>query len=557
MHDVTIFNARICDGLGNPIQPGAVSITGDRISAVTDEPAPARQSIDAKGRVLAPGIVDTHTHYDAQITWDTTTAPSPSMGVTTIVMGNCGFGIAPCRPEFREQMLRNLTKVEGMPLPALQRGVHWNFESFGEYLDAIASRGTVANVAGFVGHACIRAYVMGEAASQRTATDEELTQMQAVLEQALEDGAIGIGTSTAESHNCEGGVPVPSRFAAEKEFLAFSDVMRKSSKGIWQITKGTGPSMTFLEQLATSANRPMQICPMLQDPGKPEWVFEEFAQIHDARSRGCELFGQVSPFPEVMEFNLHEPFMFESIRAWKRAMEANGTHAKMSIYQDPGFREKVKNELTQPGGPFRFSNQWVSMTILQSSDDELIGTTVAQIASQRGIHPLDCMLDIGIADQLQTQFRCEMFNADEAAVARLLDDEFSTLGLGDSGAHLTFFCQAGTGLYLLQRYVRERGDFPVEKAIQWLTSDSAKALRLPLRGELTRGYKADLFLFDPDTVGIGDRCWAADLPGGLERVHTPPLGVHGVWVNGQRVVDESGLLAESPHTGEVIRQFLN
>ncbi len=557
MHDLTIKNAQICDGLGNSMYAGALSITGDRITAVGTEPEPAIKTLDAQGLVLSPGIIDVHTHYDAQITWDTTTTPSPSMGVTTVVMGNCGFGIAPCRPDFREQMLRNLTKVEGMPHEALQQGVQWGFETFGEYLDALARKGVLINVASFVGHACIRAYVMGEAATQREATPEELREMQDIFEQALADGAIGLGTSTAESHNCEGGVPVPSRFANEAEFLAFSEVMRKTSRGIWQITRGAGPSMAFLQELAAVAGRPMQVCPLLQDPGRPEWVFEAFKSIHEARSQGCELSGQVSPFPEIMAFNLREPFSLESIKAWKPAMEAATDDERLAVFRDRRFRENVKDELSQPGEPFRFSNQWATMSITASNRGELVGRTVAELARERGVHPLDYMLDLGVADRLDTQFRCVMFNSNEPAVARLLDDKYSTLGLGDAGAHLTFFCQAGTGLYLLQRYVRERGDFSIEKAIRWLTHDAAADLRIPERGELTCGKKADLFLFDPDTVGIGERCWVADLPGHLERVHTPPLGVHGVWVNGTRVVDADGLIDQPPRVGEVIRSFLD
>ena len=555
MHVLVFENAVICDGEGGPRFRGSVAVRGDEISAVSTEPVTGKQTVDADGLVLAPGFIDVHTHYDAQITWDSSATPSPQMGVTTIVIGNCGFGVAPCRPEHRDLTLNNLTKVEGMPLDALTEGVRWRFESFSEYLDSIDNDGPVPNVAVYAGHGCIRTYVMGEDASQRAATKDELRDMQAMFGDMLDEGAIGLGTSTLESHNGAGGVPMPSRFAAPEEFMAFSEVMRERGKGVWQITKGTTPNMDFLEQLAATAGRPMQICPMLQDPGQPEVVFDDMRRIGEAVERGCELLGQVSPFPEILEFDLREPYPLESIVAWKPAMEAGSDEAKMAVYSDDAFRSPVRAELLTRGGPFRFSNQWGTMTIKSSTQPELVGRTVGEVADERGVHPLDCMLDIGLHDQLATRFECVLFNADEIEVAKLLNDDNSTLGLGDAGAHLTFFCQAGTGLYMLQRFVREREVLSLENAVRLLTSQPAAAMRIADRGRIAVGKKADLCLFDPQTAGIGPRHWVADLPGGLERIHTAPFGVQGVWVNGRQVVDADGLTAHATGAGHVLREF--
>ena len=556
MYDKVIRNARICDGMGTPIDTGEVAINDDRIAAVGKNLGLSKTDIDAEQMVLAPGFIDVHTHYDAQITWDPTTSPSPQMGVTTIVMGNCGFGIAPCRPQDRETMLRTLTKVEGMPYEALKTGVRWNFESFGDYLSAIEHQGIVANIACFAGHSCIRLYVMGEDASKREASNTEIEEMQNLFRESLEAGAIGLGTSTLESHNGHGGIPVPSRFAAFKEFEAFSQVMKETGKGVWQITKGVSPTIEELEQLAESASRPMQICPMLQDPGQPEVVFNDMASISAAQNRGRELYGQVSPFPEILEFNLREPYPMESIQAWRPAMAAQTDEEKISVYRDHNFRNSVKEELKTTGGPFRFSHQWNTMTIVSTKNSSLLGRTVAEIATDLNSHPLDCMLDIGISEKLETQFSCVLFNADVPAVTKLLNDPNSSLGLGDSGAHLTFFCQAGTGLYLLQHYVREEQAISLENAIKMLTSEPAHALRIPDRGRISSGMKADIVLFDPDTVGIGERCWVDDLPGGLSRVHTPSFGVGSVWVNGTQIVSNDKLLPNTTFSGEVIRKFL-
>ena len=297
---------------------------------------------------------------------------------------------------------------------------------------------------------------------------------------------------------------------------------------------------------------------MLQDPGHPADVFDCMDAYAAATTRGRELYGQVTPFPEIMDFNLREPYPLESLASWQPAMAASGDEDLMAVFRDLGFREQVKAELKIAGAPFRFSNQWNTMTIQSKAPSErgaLDKRSIAEMAQAQDKHPLDCMLDLALSERLETNFTVGMFNAEEDAVTRLLTHERACIGLGDAGAHLTFFCQAGTGLYLLQRFVRERGDLTLQDAIYRLTRQPAEAMRIGGRGSITVGAHADLFLFDADTVGIGARCRVDDLPGGLERVHTPPLGIHGVWVNGQRVVDASGSLVQQTQPGSVLRQF--
>ena len=556
MHDLVINNALVCDGTGAPVIEGGVSVSGGMITGIGVDLGDAKHTVDARGLVLAPGLVDIHTHYDAQITWDNTTRPSPEMGVTTVVIGNCGFGIVPCRPDDRELTLRNLTKVEGMPIEALLEGVEWNFESFGEYLDTVESRGVVPNVASFAAHSNIRLYVMGKGNTEREATAAEIAGMQEVLRDALKSGAIGLGTSTAESHNGDGGIPMPSRFAAPDEFRALMQTLGELPGRVFQITKGKGPDIEFLEEIAREPGCSVQVCPLLEDPGQPGFVFEEMDKVQAAQRRGVELYGQVSPFPEILEFTIASPFLLQSIKAWRPAMAAADDEALKTVYRDESFRQSVKDELAHAGAPFRFSNQWNTMTITKGGSQEsreLVGRDVASIAKEREVHPLDCMLDIGLADDLRTHFKCVVFNSDEKQVKKLLAHEHSVVGLGDAGAHLTFFCQAGSGLYLLQNFVRKNRDLSLEHAIQLLTSQPADAFHIPGRGRIKTGGNADLFLFDPDTAGIGDRCRVADLPGGIERIHTPAQGVHGVWVNGEQVVNADGLLADAPRVGKVLR----
>ncbi|MDH3414003.1 MAG: amidohydrolase family protein, partial [Gammaproteobacteria bacterium] len=246
MHDLVINNAKICDGLGTPMTPGSLAVRGDRIAAIGDEVGPGRQVVDAEGLVLAPGIIDTHTHYDAQITWDPMMDPSPSHGVTTVVIGNCGFTIAPCKPEDRDLTMRNLVRVEGMSIEALRAGINWGFESFPEYLRLLESRGVGPNVAAFVGHSSVRTFVMGEDAPKRAASDTEVRRMESIVREAMNCGAVGFATSTSPSHNGASGEPMPSRLADKREMDALVGVLAEFGRGVFMLTKGGGTSVEYL-----------------------------------------------------------------------------------------------------------------------------------------------------------------------------------------------------------------------------------------------------------------------------------------------------------------------
>jgi N-acyl-D-aspartate/D-glutamate deacylase len=557
MHDLLIRGALLCDGLGGEPATGDLAVDGERIAAVGGRLGPARETVDADGLALAPGIVDIHTHYDAQATWDPTLRPSPGLGVTTVVIGNCGFTIAPCRPEHRDLTLRNLTHVEGMSLDALREGVRWDFQTFAEYLDALARVGPVANVASFAGHSSIRLWVMGGAALERAARPDEIAAMRELALAALRSGAIGIGTSTLEFHNGENGVPVASRFAAHAEFEALAGALAEAGTGVFQITKGATTPVPFLERIAALSGRPVHVCAMLVEPAWPERVFAEMEAIAAAQARGHALYGQTSPFPESLEFDLAHAFPLEAVAAWKPAMEASGP-ALRAVLADPSFRAAVRAELATPGGPGRFGGTWRHVTVKRAARPEhaaWVGRTVAELAAAEAKDPLDWLLDAGLAEDLATGFEVLLLNADEARTRDLLLHPASVVGLGDAGAHLTFFCQAGTGLYLLQRYVRERGYLTLPRAIRELTSRPADLYGIRDRGRLAPGAFADLFLFDPTTVGLGPRRLVRDLPAGAARLETPAEGLHGVWVNGRRVADARGIDEAARGAGRVLRHF--
>ena len=330
MHDLAIRNARIIDGLGNPSTHGDLAVAGGRIVAMGDDVGPAKQTVDAEGLALAPGIVDLHTHYDAQLTWDPWATPSVGLGVTTVVIGNCGFTIAPCREADRERTLRNLTHVEGMSLDALQLGVDWSFESYPEYLQLLASKGSVPNVASFVGHSSVRTYVLGEEASDRAASPAEVAQMKQIVREAIDAGAVGFATSTLEQHNGEAGVPMPSRLADEHEMRELTGVLGEAGRGVFMLTKGMKTTIPWLENIAAANGRPVMIAAMFIDPNDPERVFREVSEISGARERGRELWAQAGCFPLGMEFRLRHPYPLEAFLAWRPAIDRKSTRLNSS-----------------------------------------------------------------------------------------------------------------------------------------------------------------------------------------------------------------------------------
>jgi N-acyl-D-amino-acid deacylase len=565
MLDFTVTNARIVDGLGAPAREGSLGVKDGRIAALSGDRrgadlGAARETVDAGGWVLAPGIVDIHTHYDAQLTWDPFATPSAALGVTTVVIGNCGFTIAPCRPEHRDLVVRNLTHVEGMSLEALRAGINWDFETYPDYLRSLERRGSVLNVASFVGHSSVRTWVLGEDASRRPATTAEVAEMRRLVLEALRAGAIGFATSTLEQHNGENGIPMPSRLADETEMLALTGALGEAGRGVFMLTKGMTSTIPWLEKIAAASGRPVMIAAMFVDPGDPTRVFRELGEIGQARARGRELWAQVGCFPLGMEFTLRHPYPLEAFLAWRPAIVADTEARYRAALADPSFRAGLKKEIAQPGVPNRFSDKnWDHLTIMEVQRAEhraLVGRTIGELARERGQHPWDTFLDFGLDGELDAMFDCRLFNIDEDEVRKLLRHEHAAVALSDAGAHLSFLCDAGFGLHLFGHWVRERADLTLEEAVRAVTSRVADAYRIPGRGRLVPGAWADLLLFDPKTVGRGEKRRVHDLPTGASRLDTPAVGLHGVWVNGVRTVDATGaVIPQCGRPGRLLREF--
>ena len=559
MHDLVIKNAKIYDGTGEPAFAGGVAVEGGRVVELGADVGRGREEVDAEGLALAPGIIDAHTHYDVQLTWDPRAVPSPLLGVSTVIIGNCGFGIAPCRAEDRDHTLRHLERVEAMPLAAMRAGARWDFETFGEYLDMLERAGAVPNVAAYCCHSTLRTWVMRGEATQRTATDDELAEMKAVLRAALDDGAIGFSTSMYPGHYGADGVPMPSLLADERELRALAATLGEAGKGNFMAAQGA-KDVAFAESLAAETGRPALVSGVLHDPAEPQRCFDELAAVNAARARGHRVYAQVGVSSQSITFTLTSPLPFEGLKAWRAAFAVYRDPAALAaLYRDPAFRQAVREELVAPADfPKLFTEQWNYMEIVEASRSEnkhLEGRNVADLAAAEGADPLDWFLDFGVADDCATRFCAATLNYEDDEVERLLQDPAGHPSLSDGGAHLAMLCDAGFGLHILGYWARERGAFTVEEAVRKLTAVPAEIYGIKDRGRIAPGMHADLFLFDPDTVGHGPEHVVHDLPAGAPRITVDAIGVHGVWVNGQRIVDDRGFIEGEARPGAILRDF--
>jgi N-acyl-D-aspartate/D-glutamate deacylase len=557
MHDFVIRSALLLDGLGSAPVHGDLAVREGRIAAIGRDLGAARETLDADGLALMPGIIDNHTHYDAQLTWDPAASPSPALGVTTAIIGNCGFTIAPCRARDRERIMRNLTQVEGMALDVLRAGIRWEFETIPEYFSMLERHGTALNIAGFVGHSSVRTYVMGDDAPRRAASDAEIEAMRQIVLEGMRAGAIGFATSTSPAHNGEGGIPMPSRLADEKEMRALVGCLKEGGRGVFMLTKGSQTSMPFLEELAADCGRPVLVAALLHDSTNPRVVFDALEAISAARTRGRRMAGAMSCCPLTMDFTLHSPYLLEGLAAWKPAMALGGDAYRAKL-GEPAFRAAVRAEIASPATFRVFNGEWDKMQVVETARPEHARyehQSLAALAARAGTDPLSFMLDLALAENLDTVFTALLLNSDEEAVSRMLRHPASLVSLSDAGAHLTFFNDAGFGLHLLGHWVREKAALTLAEAARKLTGDVAALFGIRERGVLTAGHRADLLLFDPARVNRGPKQRVRDLPANGARLTTPAIGVHGVWVNGVRIADAHGMRVLSKMPGALLRNF--
>ncbi len=551
--DLLIRGGTLVDGSGAPGERGDLGIRDGRIAALGRVSGSADRILEADGQIVAPGFIDIHTHYDAQILWDRGLSISPWHGVTSVVIGNCGFGLAPTRPEHRDLMLRTLENVEGMSLDALRAGTgeDWPFVSFADYLATLEERGSAINVGALVGHTPIRMFAMGEASTEREATEDEIAEMQTLVAEALAAGALGLATSKAPPHVGFDGRPVPSRLASLEELAALSDVLGRSRSGLLQAAVGPGLLFDELAEIQRRMGRPVSWTALLADAFGPEG-HRDVLELHTRlQAEGVDLVPQVSCRALQMEYQFSAPFPWESLELFHPILKAD-FEGKKKIYADPAFREKMRD----PGQQTFLTGDWETTVIAQHDPDpSLEECTVAEVAARRGLHPVDLVLDLALETQLETRFRVALMNRTESSVAELLEHPAVMLGLSDAGAHASQLCDAGFATHLLGHWVRERSTPSLERAVRLLTSRSAEIFGIRDRGRLAPGLAADITLFDPQTVACGSLRRVRDLPAGADRLIADAEGIRAVIVNGCLLREEGRDLydADAKLPGRILR----
>ena len=553
--DVLIKNGTVVDGTGTRARRADVGIADGNIVEVGALSGNARRTIDAEGLVVAPGFIDPHTHYDAQICWDGATTPSSWHGVTSVVMGNCGVGIAPCRPGAREIAIRDLVNVEAIPFEVLNAGITWDWETFPQYMEAAERRKPALNLSFLAPLTPLRHYVMGEASMERAATAAETAQIKALLGEAMDAGAFGFSSTLLNQHLGYQGRPLACRNASREELKACCNALRSRGKGAIefamtrQIAVLEQPELELLDFMLEESRRPITFIAMFDRDDLPDALRESMAKVRPMIARGAR--PQTSPLPLTRELTMRSPFAFGAFPSWKRLFEDTSKEAQAAVYRDPAFRSRFREDLKRPAS---FAD-WARITVHEVRSSELKryeGRTVAEIAAERGVDGVDALLDVTLEDNLENEFTVQSWNTRADRMAELLNDRSVLLGLGDGGAHLDMLCDSGYPTYVLGTWVRERRVLSLEEAVRRMTSDPADFFGMRDRGRLKAGQAADVVIFDPATVGSGGRPERLyDLPGGAKRMVMRSRGIETTLVNGEVTWEKGALTGAS--AGKVLR----
>jgi N-acyl-D-aspartate/D-glutamate deacylase len=534
-YDLLIKNGTMVDGTGAPGRRADVAIAGGKIVEIGKIADGAAKIVDADSLVVAPGFIDPHTHYDAQICWDPAISPSSWHGVTSVVMGNCGVGIAPCKPEAREVAMRDLVNVEGIPFDVLNAGITWDWQTFPEFIDAAAKRGSALNLGFIAPLTPFRHWVMGEASMERAATTEETAQIKKLIREAVDAGAFGFSTTVLNQHIGYQARPLACRNASLKELKAYANVLKESGKGAIEIALTRKISVMadeeeeLLSMLLAESGKPVTFLALFQRDDLPDACPETLRKV----SAHPGAVPQTSPLALTREVNMRNPFSFAAFTSWARVFEDKSKEAQRKVYADPAFRNHFREQLKSATG---FTGDWSRLTVHEVHKPEmkkLEGRTVAEIAREHGKDGLDTFLDLTLEDDLDIEFVLAQYNCNIKAVQETLTDPRVLIALGDGGAHVDMLCDAGYPTYLLGTWVRERQALTLEQAITRLTSQPADLFGIKGRGRLKVGNAADVAIFDPATIGSASRGERRfDLPGGAKRMVMPSRGIECTVVNG-------------------------
>ena len=519
---------RVVDGTGAAALSADVEVVGSRIGRVGDVGSiSGAQIIDLDGLVLAPGFIDIHTHFDAQVFWDSEFTPSCWHGVTTAVQGNCGFGIAPTRPHERDLIMQTLENVEGMNVDTLRSGIDWCFETFPEYLAALRERPKRINLGSYIGHTPVRTYVMGaEEAVKRAATDDEVARMRQIVVEAMAAGATGFSSSFAPTHNGGHGMPVPSRLADVHEMRALCRAVADSGRGIVETTYG--PQMQIEDAARCAAELGVRVTWGALLTG----LFGPHGTTIDMLDRASAISGDIWPQVSCREIvflmTMEDPYYFGTAPSFKRVLQTP-RHERTAVYRDHAWRDQAKAEIPnhRPGAYDRAS---IAESVVFAA---VRGRSLADLARDRNVHPFDLWLDVAIAEDLTTRFRIVSRNEDEVELTQLLRDPRIVLGAHDAGAHVEMLCDSCFPTHLLGYWVRQKQALSLEQAVWRLTGQPADLWRVRERGCIRSGYFADLVAFDPDAVAALPPDRVYDFPANGDRLVSRSAGIHHIWVNGQ------------------------
>ena len=543
-----IKNGRVVDGTGSPAFVADVRIEDGRITAIGDN-LTGDEVVDATGRVVAPGFIDIHTHYDAQVFWDPALTPSCYHGVTTVVAGNCGFTIAPTRAGDRDLIARTMEKVEDMDPATLNAGIPWEFETFGEYLDSIRTRGSLLNFASYIGHTALRIFVMGDEAVGRTATDDEIDRMATIVREAMDAGAAGFASSFAVTHRGADGQPIPSRWADRREIDALCAAVGDSGRGVIGVNGGENLSLPDCYELQPRIGVPITYTALLTTS---QGTHLKAAEIHRAGvARGVNVWPQVSCRPLSFSQTMVEPFTLNINPVFAELMPLT-LDERRAAYTDPAWRARAI-EFWASGQVL--SPRWDAFEIMEAaSSPELIGRRVAHLAEEMGMSPFDALLEVTLREpDLKLRVKALLANDDVDGITMLLNTDQCTLGLSDAGAHVGQLCDAVLPTDLLGSWVRERRALTLEQAINKLTKVQADLFGFADRGVLRPGAHADVVVFDPDTVAPGPVSRVRDFPADGERLTaSQPTGMHHLFVNGVEVVRDGRILDETSRPGHLV-----
>ena len=546
-----IRGGTVIDGSGTPGISADVLIAGGKIVEIGHNLVGDRV-LDATGCVVAPGFIDIHTHYDAQIFWDPALTPSCFHGVTTVVGGNCGFSIAPVRPGDRELMANTMEKVEDMDPATLLEGVPWDFESFPEYLDSVEQHGSLLNFSAYVGHTAVRLYAMGDDAVGRAATADEIESMAVIVREAMEAGAVGFATSFAITHIGADGSPIPSRWADRAEIEALFTAVADTGRGIIGVNGGDNLSLRENYPLQKQIGIPFTYTAVLTNPKGGHLKALEINRR--GWEDGAEVWPQVTCRPLSFSMTMVEPFTLNTNPVFAE-LAAGTIEERRAAYADAGWRDRAREAWKAPR---MLVPRWDTMEVMMSAANaDLVGARITDLAESTGSDPFDTLMELTLAeDDLMLRIKVVLANDDVDGIAILLQDERTTLGLSDAGAHVGQLCDAPQATDLLGNWVRDRNVMPMETAIRKLSGQQADLFGFVDRGYLRPGYWADITVFDPETIDPGPVRRVRDFPANAERLTADaPTGIRHVLVNGQPIQVDGEIVTDAVNArpGQLLR----